>query len=197
MDKKTLIIGLGTGRCGSMSLSKLLNLQKESKITHELEQLSRLPWEFDRARFYQYVNFLLARDESFVGDISFYLLPYVDEIRNLFPEVKFIILQRNKKETIDSYLKKTNGRNHWMHHNGGTWSIDLVWDSCYPKFAVDTKEQALSMYYDSYYNSCRKIESCFWIKTEDLNNEQRCLEMLEFCGFEEPIWEKSHKNKGK
>ena len=199
---KKVILGVGTGRCGTMSLSNLLNLQKNSNFTHELDQKDRLPWEINLDKFNHYLESIITREKSFVGDVSFYLLPYVHFVLEKFPDSKIIILQRDKEQTVSSYLKKVPKRNHWMPHRGFHWFLDPNWDPCYPKFQAKTKKEAIAMYYDLYYETCKNLitqkpNNLFWIKTEDLNNEQRCLEMLEFCGFEEPIWEKSHKNKGK
>ena len=45
---KKIIFGLGTGRCGTMSLSKLLSHQKNSIISHELGGLPWLSWKKDK-----------------------------------------------------------------------------------------------------------------------------------------------------
>jgi len=47
MEIRKLIIGLGTGRCGTMSLSKLLSMQENTIVSHETG--TPLPWDFDLA----------------------------------------------------------------------------------------------------------------------------------------------------
>ena len=37
MNNKKVILGIGTGRCGTVSLSHLLNKQKDSRFSHELK----------------------------------------------------------------------------------------------------------------------------------------------------------------
>jgi hypothetical protein len=192
---KKMIIGLGTGRCGSMSLSNLLSFQEDCLVSHEIGGRPWLPWKRDTKLFENYYNLIHSRNYEIIGDVSFYNLPYASDYLNKSQKTVFVILQRDKQDTINSYLKKTEGRNHWIVHNGSKWRLDS-WDKCYPKFDVTEKEEALSDYYDHYYESCRMLpqEKCFWMKTQDLNNEQKCIEMLNFCGFESPSFIKLKRN---
>ena len=40
--KKQLIIGLGTGRCGTVSLSELLTSQKNTTVSHECNNVTNV-----------------------------------------------------------------------------------------------------------------------------------------------------------
>lgn len=183
---KKIIIGLGTGRCGTMSLAKILDGQENTSISHEFCR-SDLPWNKDINKFEKLYDLMNKRKEGIVGDVSFYLLPYVNESLKRNSGTKFIIIKRNKEETIKSYLKKTEGRNHWNNHDGKIWRSSS-WDHCYPKFQTATKEEALSKYYDLYYEICSNIPSeiCFWMDTEDLNDKNKIIKMLEFCEYDNP-----------
>lgn len=195
---KKIVFGLGTGRCGTMSLSELLSHQKNSIISHELGGLPWLSWKKDKNKFTFFMNKVLDRRCSFVGDVSFYSLPYWKEILNLGLETKFVIIKRDKKETIDSYMKKTINQNPFMSHDGTVWR-HYEWDHCYPKMLSENKERAISMYYDYYYEMCKEIpnELAYWIDTKDLNNKEASLDLLNWCGFEKPEFMIMKKNKGK
>ena len=192
---KKIIFGLGTGRCGTMSLSNLLSYQDDCLISHELGGLPWLTWS-PSTSLEPFLDKINTRSESFVGDVSFYSLPYASVLMSRYSDVKFVILKRDKEETIKSYIKKTQGRNHWMPHNGSKWRLD-IWDRCYPKFDVKTKEEALSCYYDHYYDLCQQLpqDKCFWLNTEDLNSREKSIKMLEFCGFRNPKFNIYKKNK--
>ncbi len=125
---KQWIFGLGTGRCGSMSLANLLSFQKDCLISHELGGRPMLSWDGngDLSKFLKTIN---SRRDRVIGDVSFYLLPYANKLLGNLTDVKFIILKRDKKATIDSYLKKSEGRNHWIDHNNTKWR-SKVWDRC-------------------------------------------------------------------
>lgn len=194
---RRFIFGLGTGRCGSMTLANMLSLQDSCLVSHEVGGIPYLPWHQDESALANYLKKVSFRKEQIVGDVAFYLLPYANKIIKDFPDSKFIILQRDKRETVLSYDKKTKNRNHWMYHDGKEWYHD-VWDKCYPKFITNSKLEAIEKYYDLYYEECRKINqnSCFWLNTQELNDEAKCYEMLKWAGFAEPKYKNILSNKG-
>lgn len=191
-----VIIGLGTGRCGTVSLSKLLNYQFDSHISHELFKLS---WITDLRYFKEFELNINNRNSAYVGDVASWLLPYANNIIEKYPNSKFIILKREKEEVITSFLKKTVGRNHWQSHNGIDYKF-CRYDKCFPKFSNDlTKAEAIGKYWEEYYRMCNQIDStkCYWLNTEDLNDETECIKMLEFCGFDNPQFIKIKTNESK
>lgn len=190
----SLIIGLGTGRCGSVSLSKILKSQKDSYFTHEFNSIPRdwertTPFEIEFAKH-------ISSGKKFFGDVASYNLEITKYYLNSGIDLKAIILKRDRQKVIDSFLKKSNGRNHWMEHDGGWWRHDK-WDKCFPNFSANSIEEAIGLYYDHYYSECEKMDQskCFWVKTKDLNNEEKVLEMLTWCGFKNPIFKKFHENR--
>ena len=155
---KQLIISIGTGRCGSVSLSKFLSAQDNVSVLHEgrldTHKIRKLiKWENDEDNLFEWLEFLLSLDEhKFVGDTGMYFLPYIEQIIDKYPEVKIIVMERNKEEVVKSYIKKTKGRNHWFNHDGKEWEKDDKWDPCYPKYDVHNKEEALENYWEDYKN---------------------------------------------
>ena len=155
---KQLIISIGTGRCGSVSLSKFLSAQDKVSVLHEgrldSQKIRKLiKWENDEGNLFEWLEFLLSLDgHKFVGDTGMYYLPYIERIIDKYPEVKIIVMERNKEEVVKSYIKKTTGRNHWFNHDGKEWEKDDKWDPCYPKYDVHNKEEALEKYWEDYKN---------------------------------------------
>lgn len=192
--KKQVIFGLGTGRCGTGSLTAVLNLQTGVKVSHELDAKMLLPWEVNEAKFNSYCNNIERRAHPIVGDVAFWLLPYVPLIRRRFPDCKFVILHRDKNETVMSYEKKTIGRNHWNAHDGSNWALNM-WDICFPKYDSSSKSECIAQYYDEYYQTCRKIlPDALWLCVDDLNDETITTEMLTFCGISDPVYSKIQTN---
>lgn len=192
----SLIIGLGTGRCGSVSLSKILSSQEDSYFTHEF---GVVPREWERTtEFQKEFERHIQSGKSFFGDIASYNLELTKHYLKSGIDLKAIILKRDRAEVIRSFIAKANGRNHWMDHDGHWWKHDH-WDKCFPKFDAGSIGEAIGLYYDHYYSECEKMDQskCFWIQTPELNNENRVMEMLVWCGFENPIFQKFHSNKGK
>lgn len=146
MDKR-IIIGLGTGRCGTVSFSNLLGLQGISS-THEHKLL---PWNVSIRDFNIMMDILKKRPSDIVADTSFYWLPYLPLLLPKYADMlKMVCLKRNKQDTIESYIKKTKGRNHWC--DDGYSSPDDKWDKCYPVYKdLRIKRDAIGRYWDEYY----------------------------------------------
>ena len=153
---KQLIISIGTGRCGSVSLSKFLSAQEYVSVLHEGRLDSHkirklIKWGNDEKNLFEWLEFLLSLDgNKFVGDTGMYYLPYIEQIIDKYPQVKIIVMEREKEEVVKSYIKKTTGRNHWFDHDGKEWDKDDKWDLCYPKYDIVNKEKALEKYWEDY-----------------------------------------------
>jgi len=131
-----IVIGLGSGRCGTASLAKLLNAQHGAAVFHEMSPSnvrfsgtprpilnaieefqaildggdpSMLTVDLSRdvsVRRYEQISGM--QSFSMIGDIAFYYLTYVDMIASRFPNVRFICLKREKKATVRSWMQKSS-----------------------------------------------------------------------------------------
>jgi hypothetical protein len=148
-----------------------------------------------------------------IGDIAFYYLSYVEAIAAHNANVRFICLKRDKDETVESWMKKTSinrwrskkvadrlaawitrgpyhqGINPWMEHDGTVWMPDLVWDKCFPKFSAASKREAVSKYWDFYYDEAERLVSRLGdtfriVETNQLSERSSQRDLLTFCGFE-------------
>lgn len=187
VNNNQLIIGLGSGRCGTSSLSLLLNEQNNCVSSHESLE-DNYTWG---QNFCTINNIIKQRfiNNKFVVEVASYLLPNVDEFIEFYPNVKFIILKRDMIDTIESFMSITHNRNHWQTHNGIKYN-HCRWDKCFPKFTAKDKQHAIRLYWEMYYDLCNKInhDRCFHINMIDLNNENICTEMLQWCGFTDPVY---------
>ena len=172
---KRIVIGLGTGRCGTKSLAALLGLPHEDG--------GPLPWEVDERRLIDRIEKWRSSDEPVVGDVGFYYLPYVELLRE-HAECRFICLKRHRRETIESYMRKTEGKNHWMRHDGSRWKLDPVWDVAFPKYELGPKAEAIGRLWDEYYLWAKKLvgeDFALW-PMEALNDRNGCEAMKTFAG---------------
>ena len=196
MNNKKVILGIGTGRCGTVSLSDLLNQQENAFFSHELKiKIQKevdynipLPWQYDKKKFDSDWHSILNYDGKYVGDVSMFWLPYLEKILDNSEGLKVICLQRDKQEVVNSYLKKTEGRNHWIKHDGKQWD-SCPWDKSYPNFEASNKEDALKKYWDYYYelvdDLIKKYPDRIKIfQMKDLNNAKQVEDLLVFAGFE-------------
>ena len=192
--KKQLIISIGTGRCGSVSLSKFLSAQRLTNIIHEgridHKKIRKLiKWDNDENELFKWLEYLISFDNSkFVGDTGMYFLPYIQKIIQKYPSVKIIVMVREKDQVVKSYLKKTEGRNHWNHHNGIGWDLDEKWDPCFPNYKLINKKEALEKYWEEYKLETESLEKKYtnnlkiW-SIDDLNTNKGKNEILDFINF--------------
>lgn len=190
-NEKNLIFGLGTGRCGTHSLCSFISDQENCFVTHEFTDKPFLSWDYSDEEFKKIISKIEEREEVFVGDIAFFLLNYAEKIIDYNKNSKFLVLKRDKKETVESYLRKTIGRNHWQKHDGKYYRF-CEWDRCYPKLLAHNKKEAIGKYWDLYYAKTSKLQEKYpknflTMSTEDLNDNEKLFKILEFFGFENKV----------
>ena len=189
-----LVVGLGSGRCGTKSLHALLNKQPRSASIHEPKPL--LSYEFDAAMFRaHWMNLTGWKGTDVVAPIALFYLWYVPAFLSIESEVCFVCLKRDREETIKSWMRWTSRREIFTHHwttQGRTyWKNKWGWDVCFPKYDdCPTKEEAIARYYDHYYRLASVYEEAlpnFQIfPMECLNSAQGVREILDFAGFKHP-----------
>lgn len=193
MSTKQLIIGLGTGRCGSVSLSRFLNDQPEAFAIHEgaYEDMRVLfPWDGPAETVVDWLHKLagFAGEQPFLGDTGSYYLPYVEAILAAFPGARFICFERERSGVVRSFAAKTGKRNHWYDHKGKRWKKDSRWDASFPKFDEKDKETAIGLYWDLYHDMAsdlaEKYPGHFRIfPMTIINSEAGRGELLDFVGY--------------
>lgn len=189
----TLVIGLGTGRCGTHSLAKLLGDQHGAKITHELGGRPVMPWRHDgNLAAGAVMHFKNQQHAGLFGDVAFYWLNYVEDLLEAFPAAKFVVLKRDRDEVVQSYCKWTPTRNHWADHMGLQW-MECPWDWCFPSYSTElSKEEAIARYWDEYYAKVDRLiglspASFCQLATRDLNSESQIGQLLNWLDIEHPV----------
>lgn len=167
-----------------MSLSRLLGSPADCHATHEMDRIrARLNWAFDLGEIEKSLEILESRTSPAVCDVAFYYLPHVKYISQTRPEATFVCLRRDREETVESYMLKTEGHDHWRVG----WGKPSPWDRLYPKFNAPSKREAIGMYWDMYYSEAERLERAgIRIRTfdvSDLNSGAGTSEILEFCGL--------------
>jgi len=107
---KRFIFGLGTGRCGTVSLSRLLDMQEGFAVSHEI--VGGPLWEFNAGYIDLLMDRLFTYDGLVAGDVAYHLIPYVESLIERFRDSRFICLRRDREATIRSFRMKLSGRGH-------------------------------------------------------------------------------------
>jgi hypothetical protein len=174
-----IVLGIGTGRCGTQALMTFLNLQK----INTLHESVLLPWDFDLVS----LNSLLAKltkestvDYPDVGDVNFSLLNYIEPLlKSVYGEnaesgleskyfclaendIRVVCLRRDKAETVKSWMNNHKNFNFWSSADHECFSQGLylkndILGNSFPKYDLG-KEAALARFWDDYYLKAAQLE---------------------------------------
>ena len=202
MNDKQFVLGIGTGRCGTKSLAVLLDAQKDVTVYHELADRSTirhygdkiLPWIPDYNKAILRLDSLRRIPGRVVGDVAFYYLNYIYFFKEHLPNLKIIVMEREKDKVVSSYIAKTPGRNHWCSYESECWKSGRYhedrWDKAYPKIDyAKTKEEAIGIYWELYKKRVDALELEFKddiirINVNDLNKETTQEKLFNFIGLD-------------
>ncbi len=130
-----ILIGLGSGRSGTASLTSLVdrqpgaicfhemnpscavfsgNPQPQRNAVHEFRALlaggdrARLSIDYSRPSSVQTYAALQTMGElKLIGDIAYYYLNYIEELFELAPECVAVCMKRDRESTVDSWMQKS------------------------------------------------------------------------------------------
>jgi hypothetical protein len=136
-----IVLGVGSGRCGSTTLAAALAGVSDACATHENPPMifwqpieEQLEVHFERFR-------RLADRFALVFDAASWWLNALERFFAEFPQAKVIGLYRDTAACVQSFMKiKGSGRgslNHWAAPGNGIWTTSPG-DPMYPSYAVPT-----------------------------------------------------------
>jgi hypothetical protein len=194
-----VVLGLGSGRCGSTTLTALLATVEASCSTHEN------PPHIDWTPIEEQVDFhfermgILSRSYSLVFDAAHWWLGALDAFFARFPAGRVLGLFRDPDACAESFLS-INGRragsvNHWVPPGSGIWPPN-AWDPLYPTYplpagaAADPEgtKRALIRRYVAEYNDAltdqatRHPRRVLLVRTEDLSRPETQEAIFAFLG---------------
>ena len=177
-----MFIGIGTGRCGTVSLSKIIGGCDGCCVFHEANWKGKqhklnkpLPWLFDQRLAEERISNMKKRASLFslFGDVAFYYLNYLDYFIENYPNLKIVHIYRDKDLVIDSYLAKTSretSKKDYDNWTEGAENADDIWTPCFPQYKVSSKKDGIGLYYSEYINTAKKYKDrMFEIHVEDIN----------------------------
>jgi hypothetical protein len=196
-DVGRIVLGLGSGRCGSASLAGILGQVPGGVSTHE--NPPRVFWE----PLPRQVDFHLRRFERFgayfplVADCAHWWINLVDVVFAAFPTSKAIGLYRDLDACVRSWMTVSpEDVNHWVVAHNRIWPDD-AWDPLYPHYDLpedaqhrrrQVKEMLVRRYVVEYNERLRQLaarmpERVLLIRTEELDLPQTRLALSEFLGL--------------
>ncbi len=176
----SLVFGLGSGRCGTGSLAKILGVPHEGNA---------VPWKHHENRYLEVLE--MARKTG--GNVACYWLPYVVRLIQDEPKARFICLQRDRGATIKSWIKELKGRKRfenaaWFMDEGKPVSLSFL-----PDYGDMPIGEAVPLYYDHYYRQARILRDTYptrfaiFDSLRVLNDRKAQREMLRFAKVKRPV----------
>ena len=162
-----LVLGIGSGRCGTKSLANILAQQPGAYVTHEIRPV--LPWteQESKARIAERITALRyqGRGCSLVGDVAHYYLNYVADAISLEPQLRVVCLRRDRKQVVESYyqwVRTSYGphANHWRLPDGSRQAT-TIFSKCFPKYDTNDIKVAIGQYWDEYYKTAEQLVERF------------------------------------
>ncbi len=190
-----IILGIGTGQCGTFSLASVLDRQADAQVSHQ--EPPRLPWRRptgDRVIRQRFARFRQNRAAPVLGDVASFYLPYVEDIIAAEPEVRIVCLKRPRADVIAGFcqwLDKTQPLpvNHWAEEPAPGWYHAADLSHCFPQYQTQDREEGIGRYWDEYYRRVDDLVGRYpeHIRPYDtgqaLNTEEGLRDLLTFAGF--------------
>jgi hypothetical protein len=190
-----IVLVVGTGRCGMVSLLNVLSKQPRTRAT--LEEVPLLPWKRaagDRVMRERLARFRKSRDGEFLVDAASFYLPYLEDAIAADPDVRVVGLKRPREETVASFgrfLDEYNAfpTNHWAEEPAVGWSHDVIWTRTMPQYPLADRAEGLRSYWDEYYCRLEALVERFpqnvrvFEMREVMDSEAAQREVLTFAGY--------------
>ena len=196
-----VVLGVGSGRCGSTSLTGAMAGVPGACATHENPPV--LYWEPLEEQIQVHVERfrILTQYFAVVFDASHWWLNALERLFGELPDVKAIGLYRETQACAQSFLnQKGSGKgspNHWAVPGNDIWAA-VPGDPCYPSYPLpeslvsnpDAAKRAMVTRYVSEYNqtlqrtAAAHPDRLLLVRTEDLSNAEAYARMSDFLGFE-------------
>jgi hypothetical protein len=179
-----LIIGTGSGRCGTHSLAELFDSQENIVAFHEMKPV--MPWKFSRKHFHERVARLGLMD-GIICDVALYHSAYLSHFIRKWPSTRVIVLQRDKEMTVASFNMAFIAKDYFRDDE----ETPMDWKAAFPTYSKDeSKWSATQKYYEDYYNRIAELVKRYpknirIFDTNCLNTEAGVEAILDFAGIKD------------
>ncbi|MGA2258113.1 MAG: hypothetical protein ABSG53_25895, partial [Thermoguttaceae bacterium] len=154
---QSIILGIGTGRCGLKALAKLLNQQPD--VLSSYEELPFLPWQVadgERVIKARFARFRSTGHGRILGDMASFYLPYLEIAMAAEPGIRIVCLRRPQEEVVVKYCEWLDQAmplptNHWAKKPPPGWHHDPLRTPTFPQYEVQSREVGIRRYWDEYH----------------------------------------------
>jgi hypothetical protein len=188
--RQNIVIGLGSGRCGTKSLANILG------IPHEAHPL---PWQYNDRLFRRALDMVRLSG----GDVGCYWLNYVDRVLAIHPHTKFVCLKRSRDQTVRSWCRRFLGSERFclfvfhLDPNDRVRALNMFGD-----YGHASIEEAAGLYWDEYYRRAEILQEMypesfriFWMDRV-MKDKRKQKQLVKFAGLRWKSHAETHENAG-
>lgn len=196
----TIFLGFGTGRCGTCSLARLVNLCKNTTVGHERGRFLTTWYNPDEEKLEKLIEHLneISSKGITVGEVSLTFLPRLEYICTKISNVKLVHIWRDKEEVVDSFMRshRESRLDPGNEHVGtdptpGSWGIFPIIDGY-------NKRQQYEFYWEMYERWAKEFPNAYQLNVNSLNSREEMNKLFDFLGIPEEnrVWsERTYWNK--
>ena len=192
---QSIVLGIGTGRCGLRSLAKILNQQPETQCSYEEPPL--LAWKLadgERVVRERFARFRQNGHGRILCDAASFYLPYLEIAIAAEPDIRVICLRRPREEVVVSFCEWLDrsfplSTNHWADQPAPGWHHDPLRTRTFPQYETQNREEGIRRYWDEYYQRVEELRRRYpeqirlFDTYEVLNTPAGLQEVLAFAGI--------------
>ena len=183
-------MGVGTGRCGTTSLAKIIDYCKNTFVGHELYQLMWYEVTSELGRMIIEMR-KVARSGVLCGDTSSAYLPNIGHLRDSFKDMPVVCLHRDKESTVESFMDyglrciRPGDKQGWVDRCMGP-NVRAKAQGCFPIIDAATHHQAFGFYWEFCEALMEKIpEPVCHLDINDLNDDAKLHMLFDFLSIPE------------
>jgi hypothetical protein len=162
----SVVLGIGTGRCGLRALVDLFD--RQPGVRAHVAEPPLLPWRApDDARIGERLRRLRrTREASIVADVAPFYLPYLEQAIALEPGIRVICLERPCEEVVASFLRWSEAvgplpTDHWADRPAAGWHHDPIWTRAFPQYVEGDRAARLRRYWTEYHDAAGALTARF------------------------------------
>ena len=160
---QSIVLGIGTGRCGLRSLAKILNQQPETQSSYEEPPL--LPWKTvdgDRVVRERFARFRQNGRGRILCNVASFYLPYLEAALAAEPDIRVVCLRRPREDVVVSFCEWLDHgmplpTNHWAARPAPGWHHDPLRTPTFPQFDTQNREEGIRRYWEEYHQRVEQL----------------------------------------
>ena len=175
-------IAIGTGRCGTVSLSRIIGACDNVLCTHESYVTNW--YEPKMSKLNKLLEFL---EKSYCGnelrgEVQPHILPHLPFFKKRLPHLKIICLHRPCEEVVASFLRRGIDK---LRPSARPYQKNTKWVYRLPDIEAHSHADAVRCYWEMYEKYMAEMEGAFHLQTRELNDDGKIAGLFDFLEIPE------------